>query len=55
MRCYVNDHPCTCDLDDISKDGCKHDGIFIDPFRAGEPDEFVEYLNGGPVENRILG
>lgn len=54
MRCYVDGHVCTCDLDEISLHSCHKDGpddIFdetFDPLRAGElsDETHLFYLNG---------
>lgn len=58
MRCYVDNKPCTCELDDIAAHACVKDtasdrGPHVsedipDPFRAGEIglDDHLFYLNG---------
>lgn len=55
MRCYVDGHVCTCDLDEISIHSCHKDGPdedsfdeTFDPLRAGElsDEAHLFYLNG---------
>lgn len=56
MRCYVDNKPCACELDDIAAHACRKDvdrGPQVDedipdPFRAGEAglDDHLFYLNG---------
>lgn len=50
MRCYVDNVPCSCEMDTIAEQGCEKDTPVepVDPFRAGELglDDHLVYLNG---------